>query len=679
VIREELAIVMSAKDGISRVMSAAEKSVNRFGARVDKAFGRVQKNWVATAAKLYALKKAFDFADEAAKFQQMGQGFANVAASHGASADQIMASLRRVSASTISTASLMKSAGTAMVLGIPADKLTEMMEIARASARVTGQSTQQAFHDIARGIGRQSKLILDNLGIIVDAKAAYETYADSVGKTTAELTDLEKKQAFANAAMEAGRDIVRRVGVEGITAAEGISIFKAKTADLKVTFGKVLIATSAFITAGLMGLSSAFASTAATIAKFLSRIVGIGEKLPFVGEKFAGASAALKDFSEFEFGAAREAARLSEAAKRVGKSMFKKTEAIKGAIVPTATLAAADSKAAAASDKVETSIARVISRTAKLGASKTDLLTLQAQELVTLGASTDQLVRYTAALQAMSDKEEQIAAAKAAAEAAKRAADARESAAGKLAVLGAAPGAPTPEDEFSKAWIGYQAQLDALEEFNTRKIGLMIAAGASQDEIEAAYTAMTLDREKKKRDFQLTAASQTFGGMANLMQNLTVLTGKEGGAAFKAMKGFAIAQATIDTYKAATGAYAALSWIPGVGPALGVAAAAAAVVAGMARVKQIEAMHPGGSASGTTISAAGTANPSFSGGAPSAFPIPQRIQQQAPAPIKITLTVNTLDGRDVNWERIVEDNLGPALERIHGDGNRPLNITVAEV
>lgn len=54
-------------------------------------------------------------------------------------------------------------------------------------------------------------------------------------------------------------------------------------------------------------------------------------------------------------------------------------------------------------------------------------------------------------------------------------------------------------------------------------------------------------------------------------------------------KAAAIANATIDTYKAATGAYASLASIPYVGPALGAAAAGAAVIAGLAQVAQIKA------------------------------------------------------------------------------------------
>lgn len=81
---------------------------------------------------------------------------------------------------------------------------------------------------------------------------------------------------------------------------------------------------------------------------------------------------------------------------------------------------------------------------------------------------------------------------------------------------------------------------------------------------------------QKTQDFKLGIASQTAGNLASIL-------GKETAAG----KAAAIAQTTIDTYKAATSAYSAMSGIPVVGPALGAIAAAAAVVSGVKSVKEI--------------------------------------------------------------------------------------------
>lgn len=72
--------------------------------------------------------------------------------------------------------------------------------------------------------------------------------------------------------------------------------------------------------------------------------------------------------------------------------------------------------------------------------------------------------------------------------------------------------------------------------------------------------------------------------MAQGLSNLATVLGKESAAG----KAAAISGALISTYQSATDSYKSLAGIPVVGPALGAAAAAAAVVSGMANIKAIK-------------------------------------------------------------------------------------------
>jgi hypothetical protein len=88
--------------------------------------------------------------------------------------------------------------------------------------------------------------------------------------------------------------------------------------------------------------------------------------------------------------------------------------------------------------------------------------------------------------------------------------------------------------------------------------------------------------------------------------NLATILGKESAAG----KAAAIANATISTFQSATDSYKSLAGIPIIGPALGFAAAGAAVASGFAQVKSITA---------TKIpTLAGKSAPSVGGGTPSA-------------------------------------------------------------
>ena len=90
----------------------------------------------------------------------------------------------------------------------------------------------------------------------------------------------------------------------------------------------------------------------------------------------------------------------------------------------------------------------------------------------------------------------------------------------------------------------------------------------------------------------LSVASNIAGSMANIW-----------GEESKVGKGFATAQALIDTYSAANSAYSAMAGIPIVGPSLGIAAAAAAIVAGIANVKKIWEVDETSGASASSASA----------------------------------------------------------------------------
>jgi hypothetical protein len=84
------------------------------------------------------------------------------------------------------------------------------------------------------------------------------------------------------------------------------------------------------------------------------------------------------------------------------------------------------------------------------------------------------------------------------------------------------------------------------------------------------------------------------GGIVGIQGGLSMLSGfleqagKNNKKAFEAQKAVAIAQTIISTYQAATQAFAAMSLIPFIGPALGFAAAATIVAAGFANVAAIK-------------------------------------------------------------------------------------------
>lgn len=130
-----------------------------------------------------------------------------------------------------------------------------------------------------------------------------------------------------------------------------------------------------------------------------------------------------------------------------------------------------------------------------------------------------------------------------------------------------------------------------------------------QDRINQAITMG--DKELEARKAQMQATVGFFNqGLAQMAQG----QGKAAKAAQAIQKAQALYEIGVNTYRAAVGAYAALSPIPFVGPALGVAAAAAAIAFG-------------GSMAQGVLSGGGS--PSVTGGAPPALPASSSPQSQA--------------------------------------------------
>ena len=76
--------------------------------------------------------------------------------------------------------------------------MAKLFDTAQRLGQAIGVDTAHALESLTTGMGRQSKLMLDNLGIIVKTEDAYKNYAKANDRTVESLTDVEKKMAFKN-------------------------------------------------------------------------------------------------------------------------------------------------------------------------------------------------------------------------------------------------------------------------------------------------------------------------------------------------------------------------------------------------------------------------------------------------------------------------------------------------
>ena len=170
------------------------------------------------------------------------------------------------------------------------------------------------------------------------------------------------------------------------------------------------------------------------------------------------------------------------------------------------------------------------------------------------------------------------------------------------------------EDPFEKA----ARELEIQEQAQLAQLESLGASEAEKQKIIESFTNKRKDLAEEEAKFKeninkqatqatLDVASSAFGAVADIAGE-----GSELG------KAAAVAQTTIDTYQAATAAYASTVGIPVVGPALAPIAAGVAVAAGIANVNKI-INTPVPTASGGSSVGGGGPRPTTSGAATQTF------------------------------------------------------------
>lgn len=123
--------------------------------------------------------------------------------------------------------------------------------------------------------------------------------------------------------------------------------------------------------------------------------------------------------------------------------------------------------------------------------------------------------------------------------------------------------------------------------YEERKAVILSITSATEDEklqmiqdSQNKYMELMGKADKERNTIRLNLAADFFG-------NLSQIASAFGAKGAKVAKAAAITQTIIKTYESATSAYASLAGIPYIGPALGAAAAGAAIAAGFANVQAI--------------------------------------------------------------------------------------------
>jgi len=225
-----------------KVRARGAKTTKKELKGVDNSIKSIGKSAVKIGAAFYAARGLITgftrMIELSGRFEKVERGFNNLAKSSGFSS-QALQKLQKATDGTMSSTQLMTQANNAMLLGIvdSEEQMAELFDISQRLASSLGKDTTFGIESMVTGLGRQSKLMLDNLGIMVDTNKAYKDYAENLGVSVSQLSDQQKKQAFVNAAMLQANGLVNKLGAETLTSTDHINRMKAALEESSIALG----------------------------------------------------------------------------------------------------------------------------------------------------------------------------------------------------------------------------------------------------------------------------------------------------------------------------------------------------------------------------------------------------------------------------------------------------------
>lgn len=176
------------------------------------------------------------------KQEAVSPSFEKLAKITGDTLPAALGKLRIATKGTISDTELMVQANRAAALGAASsvDEFARLAEVARFLGRTVGIEATAALESLALGIGRESKLILDNLGITVDLDNVMTKFAATTGRTADQLGDLERRTALVNEVFRQYQERSKGLDKDALTTADFLDRLSASFSNLATAVGRQL-------------------------------------------------------------------------------------------------------------------------------------------------------------------------------------------------------------------------------------------------------------------------------------------------------------------------------------------------------------------------------------------------------------------------------------------------------
>ena len=201
----------SVKEGFLRIEKTAEGSSKKIEKSIDTNVTESFSDGLTSIATKFAvvgaaafavgstLKKTLDFALLGEATKAVEKQFDTLAESAGIAGDKLKEGLIASTKGLIDDEDALQIATKGIVaLGKEAERLPQIMDIARNASKALGKDFTQSFEQMSGFIENGNAKVLKQYGLILDLDEAYKKAAKGIGLTAAELSEAQKQTVRMN-------------------------------------------------------------------------------------------------------------------------------------------------------------------------------------------------------------------------------------------------------------------------------------------------------------------------------------------------------------------------------------------------------------------------------------------------------------------------------------------------
>lgn len=271
--------------------------------------GGLVRLYATYAANIFAVGAAFRALSSAMDTTNMIKGLDQLGAATGRNLGTLSKRLVDITDGAISLRESMEAVAKTSSAGMSSKNIERLGMVAKNASLALGVSMPDAISRLSRGITKLEPELLDELGLFTKIGPATDKYALQVGKTAAQLTDFEKRQAFANAVLEEGEEKFKALAEAAANPYDKLisSLKNVAQSGLEV-INKVLGPIADLLSKSPTALGAGIAAVASILLK---------QALPAVGEFRAGLEKSAAMAGAAAVGKAGDAKRAREQLNRV--------------------------------------------------------------------------------------------------------------------------------------------------------------------------------------------------------------------------------------------------------------------------------------------------------------------------------------------------------------------------